>query len=72
MYNTVEAILDKNKVIFKDWYNFINKKTKILITFIEENNDFNLYELDKKNITKDLIDWKIKISKKDKSLFTNI
>lgn len=72
MYNTVEAILDKNKVIFEDWYNYVNKKTKILITFIEENNDFNLYELDEKNITKDLIDWKVKISKKDKSLFTNI
>jgi len=73
MYNTVEAILDNNKVIFEDWFNFSNKKSKILITFIDNNiDDNNLYELEEKYITNEILFLKDNVLKKDKKLFTNI
>jgi len=73
MYNTVEAILDNNKVIFEDWFNFSNKKSKILITFIDDNiDDNNLYELEEKYITNEILFLKDNVLKKDKKLFTNI
>lgn len=71
MYNTIEAFLENDKVIFNNKYDYLGKKSKILITFIEDENS-NLYELDKNDVSKDILKWKDEILKKDKLLFTNI
>ncbi|MBW7954472.1 hypothetical protein H3C61_01535 [Candidatus Gracilibacteria bacterium] len=71
MYNTIEAFLENDKVIFNNKYDYLGKKSKILITFIEDENS-NLYELDKNDVSKDILKGKDEILKKDKLLFTNI
>ena len=72
-YNTVEAYLDKTKIIFEDDYLPPRKKTKVLITFIEpEDEKFDLVELDEDKVPAEFIKLKQQVLKKDKSLFTNI
>lgn len=71
-YNTTEAYIEDTKIIFAD-NSFIPKtRTKVLVTFIEDDLDCNLYELDKSQVTKDILEWSKRVLSKDKSLFTNI
>ncbi len=71
-YNTTEAYIEDTKIIFSD-NSFIPKtRTKVLVTFIEDDLDWNLYELDRSKVTEELLKWSKRILNKDKSLFTNI
>lgn len=68
---TIEAILDKNKVSFEN-IDFIPKwKTRVLITFLEDTN-YNLVELKNDEITDSLLKWQKNVLSKNKLLFTNI
>ena len=68
---TIEAILDKNKVVFEE-KSFIPKwKMRVLITFLDDDNS-DLIELENHEISAFLLNWQKKVLKKDKSLFTNI
>jgi len=51
MYKTVEAILENNKVIFKNNFNVPKNNVKVLITFIE-NDDIATRnkDIDEKNL----------------------
>lgn len=67
---TVEAYLQKNIVEIPNNSYFWDKKIKVLITFIEEEN--NLYQLENSEISEEIIDLSKNALNKDKSLFTNI
>lgn len=68
---TIEAILDKNKVSFEN-IDFIPKwKTRVLITFLEDTN-YNLVELWNNEISDSLLKWQKNVLNKNKLLFTNI
>lgn len=68
---TIEAVLDKNKVSFEN-IDFIPKwKTRVLITFLEDNN-YNLIELWNNEISDSLLKWQKNVLSKNKLLFTNI
>ena len=69
-YTTTEAYIEKSNISFKNKAFIPKNKTKVLVTFIEE--DDELYELDKNNITNELLVWKENVLKKDKSLLSNI
>ncbi len=71
MYNTVEAYLENNKLIFQDWFT-PKKRLKVLVTFLEDENEYDLFEMDNKNVTKKMKDLQKKVLNKDKSLFSNI
>ena len=72
VYNTTEAYIENSKIIFTDNSFKPKAKTRVLVTFIDDELDDNLYELENSKITKSLLDWSQKVLKKDKSLFTNI
>jgi len=72
VYSTMEAFVEEEKIIFKDKTFIPKTRTRVLVTFIEEENDYNLYELDKDDITNELLELSQKALQKDKNLFTNI
>jgi len=45
MYQTIEATLENKKVIFSEKYNIPVKSTKILITFLDKENKWNIEPL---------------------------
>jgi hypothetical protein len=55
-YNTIEAYIEDSKIIFTDNSFKPKTRTKVLVTFIEDDIDGNLYELEHSQITKDLLD----------------
>lgn len=68
---TIEAVLDKNKVSFEN-IDFIPKwKTRVLITFLEDNT-YDLVELENDEISIPLLKWQKEVLEKDKAIFTNI
>jgi hypothetical protein len=75
-YKTIQAYLQDNVVNLPKNILPPKKKVKILITFIEdeynESIDYNLYELPKEYVSKELNLLSKNALKKNKSLFTNI
>jgi len=74
-YSTVEAYVKDKEIIF--WEDFVapKKTMKVLVTFIEtqDNNiDYDLYELDKNEVTNEMQKKSNIVLKKNKKLFTNI
>ncbi|MDD4151027.1 MAG: hypothetical protein PHR68_00205 [Candidatus Gracilibacteria bacterium] len=68
---TIEAVLDKNKVSFEN-IDFIPKgKTRVLITFLEDNT-YDLVELENDEISIPLLKGQKEVLEKDKAIFTNI
>ena len=70
-YTSVEAILEKDKVKFTDNSIISNNPQKILITYINENNDL-LNEMPESEITSEIINLSEKALKMDKKLLHNI
>lgn len=71
-YNTVEAYVEKTRIVFPDNFHSPQKKVRVLVTFMEENEDYTLYELPSEAVTDELSSLSKKVLKKDKSLLTNI
>ncbi len=74
IFKTIETYLHKNTISLPKNFTPPSKKIKILVTFIEQSEDidYNLYELPKNEVTKELLLLSKKTLKKDKSSFTNI
>jgi len=67
---TVEAYLQKNIVKIPNNIYFSDKKIKVLVTFLEEEN--NLYQLESNEISQEILNLSKITLNKDKSLFNNI
>jgi len=72
VYSTTEAYIENSRIIFKDRNFFPKTRTKVLVTFIDDNNDYELFELNNNEISDELRDLSNKALKKDKKLLTNI
>ena len=72
VYNTTEAYIEESKIVFKDRNFFPKTRTKVLVTFIDDNNDYELFELDNSEVSDELRDLSNKALQKDKKLLTNI
>lgn len=70
---TVEAILEKNKISFDNKFIAPKWRTRVLLTFIDDDSsNYELIELEKNQVSDSLLEWQKNTLKKDKSLFTNI
>ena len=71
-YSTVEAYIEKSRIVFPESFHTPEKRVKVLVTFMEENEDGSLNELPIEKVTSELSDLSKKVLKKDKTLLTNI
>jgi len=71
-YNTVEAYVEKARIVFPENFRSPDKKVRVLVTFMEESEDYTLYELPIEAVTKELSSLSKKVLQKDPSLLTNI
>ena len=53
-YNTVEAYVEKARIVFPDNFRSPEKRVRVLVTFMEENEDYTLYELPLGEITDEI------------------
>lgn len=53
-YSTVEAYIEKTQIVFPDDFRSPKKRVRVLVTFMEENDDYALYELPKEAVTDEL------------------
>ena len=72
VYNTAEAYIEDTKIIFKDKWFISKHRARVLVTFIEEEQDYNLYEVSENDVTNELKKLSNNALIKDKNLFTNI
>ncbi len=73
-YSTVEAYVKDKEIIFSDTFSAPKKTMKVLVTFIEEddNLDYKLYELDKSEVTEEMLEMIKETKKMPKSEFINL
>lgn len=71
-YSTVEAYVEKTRIVFPENFHSPKKRMRVLVTFMEENEDYTLYELPVEAVTEELSSLSKKVLWKNTSLLTNI